>query len=702
MDVRSSSQARSRSLALGISLLFCLRLAAARADIPDNAGDTLFDPARHMRVAEVRPGMTGYGLSVFQGTKIERFDVEVVSILKNFNPKYDVVLIRCHGANLEHSGPIAGMSGSPIYLSDDSGRSRMIGAFAYGWPLQKDPVAGVQPIEYMLKLPLAKGSPATQPGNDGGAPMASPLKEGSAVRQNATWSLSDSVLLPGMTTPPPNYPLAAWGTMTPNPTLLSGNGEATRMQPLATPLMMAGMPTSVMREFEPLFRAYGLVPLQAGGGADASVDPAIEPGSVLAVPLVSGDVDVSAVGTCTEVVGDHIVAFGHSFNNEGPIALPMGSGSIQGVIANLQTSFKLGALAKIKGTLTEDQTVGIAGKLGAAPPTVPVEIRVRYADGSEDQTYHFGITLHPKLTPMLSVAAVGAAISGARELPQYHTVDYDLTLDFSNGKQIHVINTTVNSGGPELFFDVGTPLIAAADNPFERVFVKRMTGSITVTPEARQGEILYANVPRSRYRPGDTVTAYVTYRPFRATERVLPVTLELPKDLPDGTYQLTISDWTRFLSDEQTAEPFKFHAESIDQVFDVLRDMTAIRHNALYIRLLRQPDGIAIGHTAMPKLPSSRRQVMIGAGRSDTTQFVSSAVKVIASDRVMSGSAEFEITIDKNANTEAPTPAARPPHRDVRPQPKPAAVPEGAPKPPAAGKQEPPAAGGPTGASPPE
>jgi hypothetical protein len=75
----------------------------------------LFDPARHMHVSEVRPGMKGYGLSVFSGTKIERFDVEVVSVLKNFNPKYDVVLIRCNGANLEHTGAIAGMSGSPIY-----------------------------------------------------------------------------------------------------------------------------------------------------------------------------------------------------------------------------------------------------------------------------------------------------------------------------------------------------------------------------------------------------------------------------------------------------------------------------------------------------------------------------------------------------------------------------------------------------------
>src|SRR5690242_11532807 len=69
---------------------------------------SLFDPARHMRVSEVREGMTGYGLSVFKGTRIDRFEVKVVSVLKNFNPKYDVVLIECKGANLEHTGAIAG------------------------------------------------------------------------------------------------------------------------------------------------------------------------------------------------------------------------------------------------------------------------------------------------------------------------------------------------------------------------------------------------------------------------------------------------------------------------------------------------------------------------------------------------------------------------------------------------------------------
>src|SRR5438270_8662379 len=151
-----------------------------------------FDPARHMRVSEVKEGMSGYGLSVFKGTKLERFEVSVLSVLHNFNPKYDVVLIACKGANLEHTGAIAGMSGSPIYLKDDSGRERMIGAFAYGWPLTKDPIAGVQPIEYMLTLPT---TPSVEPSHGKITVGATAGERVRPVSPRARWSLTDSIPL---------------------------------------------------------------------------------------------------------------------------------------------------------------------------------------------------------------------------------------------------------------------------------------------------------------------------------------------------------------------------------------------------------------------------------------------------------------------------------------------------------------------------
>jgi hypothetical protein len=289
------------------------------------------------------------------------------------------VLIECTGANLEHTGAVAGMSGSPIFLKDEQGRERMIGAFAYGWPMVKDPVAGVQPIEYMLKI--QEGKPEVSGGAAGDAPKAG-LKK-------ARWSLDDCRIdlraLKG----------ASQATRLKG---LAGDGSAPRLVPLATPLMTSGMSPAVLADFSGIFGGYGLVPLQSGVGGsavNASEAAKLEPGSVLGVPLITGDVEMTAVGTCTEVLGDRVWGFGHAFNNEGPVTLPMGSGQISAVIANLNSSFKLGSLTKLRGALTADQTVGVAGRMGAPPPMVPMEIAIAYPDGSNNQTYKFNAASHP-------------------------------------------------------------------------------------------------------------------------------------------------------------------------------------------------------------------------------------------------------------------------------------------------------------------
>src|SRR5262249_49243807 len=98
-----------------------------------------------MRLAEVKNGMTGYGLTVFEGTRPEKFAVRVLGVLHNFLPQQDVILIRSDDPRLLHNGIAAGMSGSPIYLD-----GKLAGALAYGWHFAKDPVAGVTPIESML------------------------------------------------------------------------------------------------------------------------------------------------------------------------------------------------------------------------------------------------------------------------------------------------------------------------------------------------------------------------------------------------------------------------------------------------------------------------------------------------------------------------------------------------------------------------
>jgi hypothetical protein len=638
-------------------LLIAFVARAWGADAATPAAGSLFDPARHMHVSEVQPGMEGYGLTVFKGTKIEKFGCHVVSVLHNFNPRYDVVLIKCDGEFLEHTGSIAGMSGSPVFLKDDSGHYRMIGAFAYGWPLTKDPVAGVQPIEYMLALPTAHlhGSgtgAATQPS---GTVSSSP---GQAGPGTITWSVRDAGLPPRLT----GRHVRSIGEVAAirASTGLTGDGDdVPQMQPLTTPIMTSGLSKSLLNSLAPQWSALGMTALQAGGagsvvpGVADAADAKLEPGGVLAVPLLTGDVEMTAIGTCTEVLGDRVWGFGHPFNNEGPIALPLGTGYINGVIANLETSFKLGSLTKCVGTLNTDASVGVAGLTGHSPKMIPIEFTVTPADGSPAHTYHFQSVSHRKFTPMLAATAFSAAVTGSSEPPEHNTLDYDLKIDFANGQTLEIADTAVEAQLSDLAEELTGPMTAAADNPFEQVSVVKITGKVTVSPVERLAQIMEVTVPKSRVLPGETVKAFVRYQPYRAAEAIMPVELTLPRNIPEGQYQLVISDDQRFFEDEQQAKPFMFTAQRIGDVFAVLKDLAAIRSNAIYLRLIRQPDGVAIGRTAMADLPSSMRTVLMGAGRSTITPFVSSTVKVVPTEMVIKGAAEFTLTVDNNAKLAA-------------------------------------------------
>ena len=104
-------------------------------------------PTDILPASALAPGMKGYGLSdLGDGKGVQRFDVEIVGLLKSYAPKQDLILARIiNNDDLTKTGVIAGMSGSPIYVQD-----RLIGALAYGWPFARDPICGITPIQSML------------------------------------------------------------------------------------------------------------------------------------------------------------------------------------------------------------------------------------------------------------------------------------------------------------------------------------------------------------------------------------------------------------------------------------------------------------------------------------------------------------------------------------------------------------------------
>ena len=98
----------------------------------------------YWQVDDIRAGMKGTGRTVIKGTKIETFGAEVLGVLRNTSPGRDMILCRLSGLDLEKTGVIAGMSGSPIYIN-----GKLLGAVAYAWPYGKEPIAGITPFVQM-------------------------------------------------------------------------------------------------------------------------------------------------------------------------------------------------------------------------------------------------------------------------------------------------------------------------------------------------------------------------------------------------------------------------------------------------------------------------------------------------------------------------------------------------------------------------
>jgi hypothetical protein len=626
-----------RALALA-TLLVAPTLSLAEAPAPTTKPvATLFDPARHLALSEIKPGMKGYVRTVVSGTKLEQFDVEVVSILRNqFGPGRDVILIRCKGEYMEHVVGVAGMSGSPVYLIDDAGKPRLAGAYAYGWDMAKDPLAGVQPIEYMTKL-VPGGAP------EAGAKPANASQRGEAA-QRVRWSLIDSGFVPAFDSFSKRVDIAKPRS--------SFDTSSTQLRPLAVPFAASGLsPRSAELLRQLLEPQLGMRPMIAGassGEADAKPIP-IEPGSVLVAPLVTGDLELAGVGTATEVIGDRVLAFGHPMFGDGAAAVPFSGGSINVIVPMLTASFKIGTSSAIQGVIDRDSEVGIAGTIGSKAKMFPLTIKVATAQGAT-KTYNYQVAMHPGMAgQMVAVTTLQTATAGG-ELPAESTLDFKMAFDFGPDRIVNVAGLvpSTEGGAVDVARGMMLPMMVALNNPFERVEPRGVTVDLTVKPGIDQWTLDSAAPDRTHYEPGDAVKLHLTFKRYRAGETTKDVSFTLPADLEPGDYQLQVLDAASNLQAEAQAHPNKFVVEDASELFETMKLALPQDVTGLNLRLTRQPGGISVGRTALQRLPGSRRLVYGALGRTDVQPVSESIIqKVLLGDVAITAATDVAIKVVK-------------------------------------------------------
>jgi len=545
-----------------------------------------------MPVDEIRTGMEGVGRTVFAGTSIEEFKFEVLDVIRNFKPRRDLILVRLVGEHVEHTGVVAGMSGSPMYID-----GKLIGALSYRLGLfQKEPIAGVTPIAQMLEVVDREQSRAQELAAKRG------LNDELVKMAVGARDFDLEVLLP------PYFRNAAD---------MTGTASFT---PLEIPLYFSGFEPGAMNAAAQLFGRAG-VTVQQGGGSAAGEGPnnssGLPPGSAYSVVIVDGDLGIQATGTVTYRDGTRVLGMGHPFLNSGAVGLPMGEAKILTTLSSMMASTKMATLTNIVGTIHQDRTTGIMGVSGEVPDMIPVRLRFN-SEFYALRDFNFRVaadrSLH-SLTPLIFSIVLNSALESARMSVSNQTLVLDGKINLKDRESISVRNYYAG-GRPSDFLTDGMEVIgeiagivgALLANDFETPEIESVQLDFHVLPQKKLALVQKLTVDKAVVRPGEQVTVSVLLREFQGEPTRVKQTLTIPENLTSNRISIYAGSGSSLTRQEARTAPQRFRPKSFEQLLGLLNRRR--KNNFVFFQMRTLDKGVLRQGQELPNLPPSVLSVL--------------------------------------------------------------------------------------------
>ena len=533
-------------------------------------------------LSQVRPGMQGYAYTIFAGDQVEKFDLEVIGIMPNFlGPRQTIILVQLKGPKVEHTGVVAGMSGSPVYFE-----GRLAGALSLKLGVfTKEPIGGVTPIEDIIR-------PQPQPS-----------------AQNVA---SDA---PGTQLQLPQDAASRTGLPT---------GSA--LEPIETPLVFSGYQPEALRQFAGQLQSFGFVAAQGGTAAPKPDDGHLLPGDMAGMVLVQGDTSISSACTVTAIRANQVYLCGHPFLSLGDVQFPMARTEVVTTLSSELASTKIINVGGSIGTITGDHLTAVTGKLGAPPPMIPIDLTL--VVGGTEKKLHFEMVNHPKLTPLL----VGLTVFNG--LTQNSLYGEGTTLHLSGDVLVHghapvQIENTFAPG--DAFSPDGLPIALNIQNVFNRLFTNtretpvfdRISLRVESVPGRQSFSIESAWLEKGEAAPGDTLRVRVLLRPYRGPARVEETTVRVPDQATRGTtLRVLVTDGDML---NRASRGFSFASAGgsnagLDQLIALLNRER--RNDRLYVGLFAPTPTILWDDKELPNIPLSQINVIDGRPTPGTVQIL--------------------------------------------------------------------------------
>ena len=564
-------------------LLLALLISVLAAPCLWSQADTPYLP-----LSEIRAGQKGVGRTVFEGDKIQEFQVEILGVMKNvLAPKHDLILARLSGGPLENTGVVAGMSGSPVYVD-----GKLVGAVAISFPFSKEPLAGITPIEDMLQVVP-----------EGEALAATPAATSPSYR--IARLSADLVRL----IPEEDAEAQSVAKLLPAP---SGTDSLTDLR---LPLRFGGFSQQAMSLYGPVFRQMGFEPMQgagvSGGDTDQPLKTDLEPGSMVSLLLVRGDLNLNADCTVTFRKGDQLYACGHRVLATGPAEFPFAPSRVLVTVPSLYASFKLDTTGPVEGTIRQDRFSAIYGKVGDKDARmIPVHVRVDSTLGRQVD-YNLEMVQEPFLSPLLANLSLVSVLTTTEPSIGPNTLEMKGQIRLAGGEAVDledVLSGDVGAAG-QAAVAVAAPLSYLMGSGLQDLRIEGIDLSVVSSNEKRIATLEQVWSTESEVHPGDhiEVTALLRLPSGQTLTQKIPV--DVPASVSDKMLSLAVGSGAYLNAMQFRLLPMGSAPRDLHQLVRALNRMR--RDNRVYALLMAPQRSFIIQGDEYPSPPPSLVQTFL-------------------------------------------------------------------------------------------
>ena len=547
--------------------------------------------ARIMPLSQVKPGMKGTGRSVFSGHQVENFEVEILGVMENVQPGRNWILARLKGQGLENTGVIAGMSGSPVYID-----GQLIGAVAFSYAFAREAIAGLTPIEEMLALTGSSQSTRPTAGLPPALNLESLTQEGLSRAYREFFSRAGDMSVPDRA-----------------------------FVPIKVPLIFSGFSEKAFRIYQSFFSRNNFQPvLGTGQAAGQTLNLAPQPvtlneGQAVGVQLVTGDLDLTAVGTVTYVEGKRILAFGHPFYNLGPVDYGLTTAEVLAVVPSLESSFKLASTGQLIGRVLQDRTSGVLAEIGALPRYIPLNIEV------QDSPVHlkkFKLKLvnDQVLTPALVNLALYTLLGSEERSYGNLSVDFEANLFLDGGLSVRLedlFSGNMDTASTSLSGLVAAVVYMLKNNEFQEVGLNQIEVKVRVVEQLRTATLEKVLLDRYEVQPGEVIQVKTYFRTQGGDLKTEEVEFMAPS-LPPGTeFELVVAEASYIQQLERSLYRTQdFRPRNLNQLIRLLGNLR--KNNRIYFKVVAPRPGLFLKGEELPNLPPSLKNMFISPRASTT------------------------------------------------------------------------------------